>query len=109
MAQKHNYPVFDDSAYKHTIAYSLSCLSEQGDWSGVAFETMEYRGTGTYILKALDDIQMLLDDQIIKTQSMRASPYIGPFEDRVRLWEKKLNLTQVPYFKSMIVKIKTLC
>lgn len=25
---------------------------------------------------------------------MRASPYIGPFEDRVRLWEGKLNLTQ---------------
>ena len=37
---------------------------------------------------------MLLDDQIVKTQSMRASPYIGPFEDRVRLWESKLNLTQ---------------
>lgn len=38
---------------------------------------------------------MMLDDQIIKTQSMRASPYIGPFEDRVRLWEVKLNMTQV--------------
>lgn len=25
---------------------------------------------------------------------MRASPYIGPFEDRVRIWESKLNLTQ---------------
>lgn len=55
---------------------------------------MAWRATGTYILRALDDIQMLLDDQIIKTQSMRASPYIGPFEDRVRLWEAKLNLTQ---------------
>lgn len=25
---------------------------------------------------------------------MRASPYIGPFEDRVRIWESKLNMTQ---------------
>jgi hypothetical protein len=25
---------------------------------------------------------------------MRASPYIGPFEERVRLWETKLNLVQ---------------
>ena len=60
----------------------------QGDWSGTVFETMDWRATGTVILRALDD-------QIIKTQSMRASPFIGPFEERVRLWEAKLNLTQV--------------
>ena len=59
------------------------------------FDHMAWRTTGTCILRGLDDIQMLLDDQIVKTQSMRASPYIGPFEDRVRLWEAKLNLTQV--------------
>ncbi len=39
--------------------------------------------------------QALLDDQIVKTQSMRASPYIGPFEERVRVWEARLDLTQV--------------
>ncbi|KAG2430891.1 hypothetical protein HXX76_009864 [Chlamydomonas incerta] len=66
----------------------------QADWAGVVFETMAWRATGTTILRALDDVQMLLDDQIVKTQSMRASPYIGPFEDRVRLWEAKLGLVQ---------------
>ena len=66
----------------------------QGDWTGVVFAFSEWRETKTYILKGLDDIQMLLDDQIVKTQSMRASPNIGPFEDRVRLWERKLNLMQ---------------
>jgi dynein heavy chain len=66
----------------------------QGEWVGVSFDTMAWRATGTSVLRGLDDIQMLLDDQTVKTQSMRASPYIGPFEDRVRLWEAKLNLTQ---------------
>lgn len=60
----------------------------------MAFDTLEWRATGTHILRGLDDIQTLLDDQIVKTQGMRASPYIGPFEERVRLWEAKLNLTQ---------------
>ena len=60
----------------------------------MAFDTLEWRATNTYILRGLDDIQTLLDDQIMKTQGMRASPYIGPFEERVRLWEAKLNLTQ---------------
>lgn len=60
----------------------------------MAFDTLEWRATGTFILRGLDDIQTLLDDQIVKTQGMRASPYIGPFEERVRLWEAKLNLTQ---------------
>ena len=49
----------------------------QADWSGVRFDYMVWRNTGTSILRALDDIQMLLDDQTVKTQSMRASPYIG--------------------------------
>ena len=64
------------------------------EWRDVAFEFGKWRDTGTYKLRALDDIQMLLDDHIVKTQSMRASPYIGPHEDAVKLWEEKLSLAQ---------------
>ncbi|KAK3263038.1 hypothetical protein CYMTET_28136, partial [Cymbomonas tetramitiformis] len=66
----------------------------EGEWAGLNLECSEYRDTGTYILKGLDDIQMLLDDQIIKTQTIRGSPFIKPFEDRCQAWEKKLNLLQ---------------
>lgn len=66
----------------------------QGEWAGVKFDYIKWRETGTCILRGLDELQMLLDDQIVKTQSMRASPYIGPFEDRVKLWEAKLNTMQ---------------
>nr|AML30858.1 axonemal inner arm dynein heavy chain 2 [Marsilea vestita] len=66
----------------------------QGDWIGVKFEYAMWRDTGTAILRSLDDLQTMLEDHIAKTQSMQASPYIAPFEDRVKLWLSKLNLVQ---------------
>lgn len=67
----------------------------QSDWAGVHFDSMPWRSSGSSILRGVDDIQQLLDDQVVKTQAMRASPYIGPFEDGVKTWEAKLNQTQV--------------
>ena len=64
------------------------------NWQGVSFETTPWRDTGSSILKGTEETQMLLDDQIVNTQSMRSSPYIGPFEDRVNLREKKLTTIQ---------------
>ena len=92
---KHIQAIEEVSEYA-SKEYSLERTLDkmQGEWIGVAFEYIDWRETGTQILKGIDDIQMILDDQIVKTQSMRASPYIGPFEDRVRIWEKKLNTVQ---------------
>jgi dynein heavy chain len=50
--------------------------------------------TGTYILGGVDDVQMILDDQIVKIQSMRASPFIKPFESIATAWEETLQTLQ---------------
>jgi dynein heavy chain, axonemal len=64
------------------------------DWSTVLFETKGYRTTGTYILCSTDEIQQLVDDQIVKTLSMRSSRYIGRLLERATQWEKTLTVLQ---------------
>ena len=40
---------------------------------------------------SVEDIQNVLDDQIVRTQAMRGSRYVKPFEARTITWEKTLN------------------
>lgn len=100
---------------EHSLEKSLDKMT--AEWKPLAFDCMEYRDTGTYILRALDDIQTLFDDHIVKTQvcrfpkqslslplpwqlfrlpspsfrqAMRGSPFIKPFQSRVKDWEAQL-------------------
>jgi dynein heavy chain len=66
----------------------------QKDWETLEFEVKPYKETGTYIVGGIDDIVALLDDHIVKTQTMRGSPYIRPIEKECKEWEYRLKYAQ---------------
>lgn len=65
------------------------------DWAPVECEIKPWKDTGTYVLGggSVDEMQTLLDDQIVKTQTMKGSPYAKIFEERINEWEGWLNYT----------------
>ena len=57
------------------------------DWKTMNFTFVPYKDTNLSILSSPDDIQVLLEDHIVKTTTMKGSPFIGPFEEEVNQWD----------------------
>ncbi|KAJ7985025.1 hypothetical protein DPEC_G00360850 [Dallia pectoralis] len=72
--------------------YTLEKTMEnmKNEWADLRFAFTAYRDTGTSVLSAVNDIQVLLKDHIIKTQTMGGSPFIKAIEADCGEWEDKL-------------------
>ncbi|XP_068129764.1 dynein axonemal heavy chain 3-like [Hyperolius riggenbachi] len=66
----------------------------QADWEDVCFVFTPYGEGNCHVLAAVDEIQVLLEDHIVKTTTMKGSPFIAPFEKEILAWEAKLRQMQ---------------
>jgi len=72
------------------LSFCQALTKMKQDWEFVEFGLITYRDTDVKILSAVDDIQNLLDDHVVKTHTMKGSPFIEPFVDEIEQWEKTL-------------------
>ena len=86
--------ISDVASKEYSLERSLDKMLSE--WQPIEFELGAHEGSGSYILKggAIDEMQMLLDDHIVKSQAMMASPFAKAFGQRVEDWESFLKTTQ---------------
>ncbi|CAM9875058.1 unnamed protein product, partial [Sphacelaria rigidula] len=80
--------VSESAAKEYQIEEALTKM--EGEWTGTRLEIVGYRETGTGVLKGVDEINTVLDEQVTMTQAMQFSAFKGPFAERIDEWNGKL-------------------
>ena len=81
-----------ESATKES-SIEKNLVQMRSEWETIGFVTKAYKETGAFIVtgQSIDEVQMILDDQIMKTQTMSSSAFAKPFEAEMQEWHKYLN------------------
>jgi dynein heavy chain, axonemal len=89
--------------------YSLEKALEkmQADWAPVELDLRKHKNTGTYILSgaSVDEVQALLDDHIVKAQTMAASRFAKSLLSRIKDWVSAL--TEIQNVVDAWIKVQT--
>eukprot|EP00606_Chrysophyceae_sp_TOSAG23-5_P000662 GSChrysophyteH2.ASY1.ANO1.84.1 assembled CDS len=78
----------ESAAKEYQIEQALDKMEKE--WENMYIMIHAYRDTGTGVLKGVDDINVILDEQITMTQTIMFSAFKGPFEERIEEWNRKL-------------------
>ncbi|KAG5177491.1 dynein heavy chain and region D6 of dynein motor-domain-containing protein [Tribonema minus] len=80
--------VSESAAKEYQIESVLDKM--EADWADLHLDIAPYRETGTGVLRGVDDILSLLDEQVTMTQGMQFSAFKGPFAERIDAWNARL-------------------
>ena len=80
------------AAKEYNIEQSL--YSMIAEWDEVDLELMAYKSSGTFVLRGVDDVFTLMDDHIVKVDTMLGSRYIKPIIGQCKKWRAKLLYAQ---------------
>jgi dynein heavy chain len=86
--------VSDSAGKEFQIESGLS--AQVSEWEPINIELKEWSTTETYIVGggSVDEVQTLLDDHVIKTQTMKGSPFAVNFAEKIEEWENFLKTVQ---------------
>ena len=64
-------------------------------WSTTELDVREYKKDGAvrgHVLGAAEEINLQLEDHLLNLQTMSGSRFVGRYAQKVRTWEKTLNM-----------------
>lgn len=85
--------ISDTASKEYSNSNTMAKMKE--DWKILEFTTVEMEGKNSPILsgEAVEILQQSLDDHIIKTQTMKGSPFAKFMLPEIEEWEKMLMTT----------------